>query len=138
MKDFTPRTIEEFRSEANCMLFAYDKEKDKSKSIVDYNLWGFRTTPIKEIVEKSAKDLGIIVRKISSQEECPEGKYLIAFFLNTPQDEYGEYDYHFIRRELNNVWVEKPNWDDNPCIANFHELKEAFGDPTFFVIEGTL
>ncbi len=136
MKDFAPRTIEEFGAKANCMLFAYDKEKDKSKSILDYNLWGFRTTPIKEIVEKSARDLGIVVRKISSQEECPDDKYLIAFFLHAPQNEYGDYDYHFIRRELDGKWVEKPNWNDSPCVADFHVLEKAFGNPTFFVIEG--
>ena len=52
MKNFNPLTVQEFNNlnmkdnKANCMLFAFGTFRDKSKSILDYNLWGFRSTQV--------------------------------------------------------------------------------------------
>lgn len=144
MKKFNPMNIETFNKltgkKANCMLFAFGKTKDDNMSILDYNLWGFRTKPIKEIVEKAGAEFGgLKLRKIDSLEVAPKDKYLIGFYLQNPKDEYGEYDYHFIRRELDGSWVEKPNWIKQACIANLADLRIEFGmDPILFVVEGVL
>lgn len=143
MKKFTPMNIDEFNTleeKANCMLFAFGKTKDDNISILDYNLWGFRTTPIKEIVEKAGAEFGgLKLRNIQTIEEAPKNKYLIGFYLKKPSDEYGTYDYHFIRRELDGCWVEKPNWVAKACEANLVDLRIEFNmEPILFVVEGVL
>lgn len=148
MKNFNPMSIEEFNNklaggkEANCMLFAFGTFRDMSKSILDYNLWGFRTTPIKEIVEKAGAEFGRLkLRKIDSLDVVPKNKYIIGFYLKKPRNEYeGHYDYHFIRRELDGSWVEKPSWiHKEACSANLNALRIEFGmDPILFVVEEVL
>lgn len=146
MKNFNPMNIETFNQqltekEANCMLFAFSQTKKDHISVFNYNLWGFRTKPIKEIVEKAGAEFGgLKLRKIDSLEVAPKNKYLIGFYLKTPKDdEYGEYDYHFIRRELDGTWVEKPDWLRQATTANLSELRIEFGmEPILFVVEGVL
>lgn len=146
MKNFNPLTVKEFNNlnmkdnKANCMLFAFGTFRDKSKSILDYNLWGFRSTPIKEIVEEAGKKFGNIkLRKIISTNEAPENSYIIGFYLKKTNDDYIGYDYHFIRRELDGSWVEKPGWIEPACTANLADLRIEYGmDPVLFVVEGVL
>lgn len=144
MKKFNPMNIEKFNKltgkKANCMLFAFGTTKDDNMSILDYNLWGFRTTPIREIVEKAGAEFGgLKLRKIDSLDVAPKDKYLIGFYLKKPNDEGKEYDYHFIRQELDGSWVEKPGWIEPACTANLADLRIEYGmDPVLFVVEGVL
>lgn len=141
--DFNLMNIDTFNQtpgKANCMLFAFGKKMDPSKETFEYNLWGFRSTPIKEIVENAGAEFGgLKLRKINSIEEAPVDQYLIGFYLDKPASEYGEYDYHFIRRELTGEWVEKPDWNRKACKANLDQLRQEFGmAPILFIVEGAL
>ena len=95
----------------NCMTYALKLEKEDIPNS-ELNLW-YNSDPFVEISTKCEDTYHRTCRKVDGEADLHDGEWLVVFFgfVATKFDYEGRpeiYDYHFVRRESNGTWTERP------------------------------
>lgn len=96
----------------NCMTHALDIENEDILNS-DLGLW-YSSDPFSEISVKCKDVYHRTCRKVNSADDLLDGEWLVVFFgfVAIKFDYEGRpevYDYHFVRRESNGTWTERPS-----------------------------
>ena len=92
----------------------------------ELNLW-YNSDPFVEISTKCKDTYHRTCRKVNSADNLLDGEWLVVFFgfVAIKFDYEGRpeiYDYHFVRRENNGTWTERPSLDTNIQNVNIGDM----------------
>ena len=109
----------------NCMTHALDIENEDIPNS-ELNLW-YNSDPFVEISTKCKDTYHRTCRKVNSADNLLDGEWLVVFFgfVAIKFDYEGRpeiYDYHFVRRENNGTWTERPSLDTNIQNVNIGDM----------------
>ncbi len=137
-KKIRPIAINEFPLvETNCLGFAIGDTTAVKESQSKYNLDHHYS--IEEAFIRKLSELGYStanIRKIENLESAKSNEFVYKVYgfnksyYKFMGFQFECYDFHVVRRELDNSWVHKPGWKDEPCIIkgnDWPKIEEEFG-----------